>query len=264
MLKPAKYLLLLFFLLSGINTYAQKVIGLVIDKVTKQPIPGVSINAEGVTVRTNQLGQFEITAPHPSDTLKITAIGYKTLFVAPGKPNILLTIELEPKINGLSEVTVRGDKSFKKDSLANRADFAPQFNYKGPRVIDAFTGGNGLNFYPGEFFSVNLLVLVQALTKKSTPEYKFNKILIRDEHEQFVDEKFNRGNVSRITGLKGDTLSVFLVLYRPTYELALKSTDYDMEVYIRERFNKFKENGFKSTGLILSKSNKNDTPVKAD
>ena len=254
----------MFFLLSGINTYAQKVTGLVIDKVSKQPIAGVSINAEGVTSRTNQLGQFEITVSYLTDTLKIAAIGYKTLFVAAGKPNMLLTIELEPKINGLNEVTVRGDRSFKKDSLANRADFAPQFNYKGPRVIDAFTGGNGLNFYPGEFFSVNLLVLVQALTKKSTPEYKFNKILIRDEHEQFVDEKFNRGNVSRITGLKGDTLSVFLVLYRPTYELALKSTDYDMEVYIRERFSQFKKNGFKSDNLILSKADKGEEAIKVN
>jgi hypothetical protein len=253
LVKPVKYLLTLFFLLSGISAHAQKVTGVVTDKATKQPIIGAIVKAETATTRTNQLGQFEIILPHLADSLKITAVGYKALFVAAGKPNILLNVELEPKINNLNEVTVRGDRSFKKDSLANRADFARQFNYKGPRVIDAFTG-NGLNFYPGEFLSVNLLVLVQALTKKSTPEYKFNKILIRDEHEQFVDEKFNRGNVSRITGLNGDTLSVFLALYRPTYEMALKSTDYDMEVYIRGRFSRFKDDGFKSAGLVLDKS----------
>jgi len=263
LLKSVKYLLLLLVILMSANAHAQKVTGLVVDKTTKQPIAGASINVEGFTTRTNQLGQFEVDVPHAADSLKITALGYKTLNVATGKPNVLLRIELESKINNLNEVTVRGDRSFKKDSLANRADFARQFNYKGPRVIDAFTG-NGLSFYPGEFLSVNLLVLVQALTKKSTPEYKFNKILIRDEHEQFVDEKFNRGNVSRITGLKGDTLSVFLVLYRPTYEIALKSTEYDMEVYIRGRFNQFKENGFKSTGLILSKADKNEEQVKVN
>ena len=241
--------------------YAQKVTGLVIDKVTRQPISGVVIKAALVTTHTNQLGQFEIALAHPDDSLKITALGYQTLFVAAGKPNVLLTIELTPKINNLNEVTIIGDRSFKKDSLANRADYARQFNYKGPRVIDAFT--NGAHFYyPGEFFSVNLLVLVQALTKKSTPEYKFNKLLIRDEHEQFVDEHFNRGIVSGITQLKGDTLAAFLLQYRPTYDFAKKSTDYDMEVYIRGCYKKFKDAGYKSVDAVLGKADKSEGAVK--
>jgi len=258
-----KYLVLLIMLFICCGVYGQKTTGVVMDKSTKQPINGAIVKTGTIIARTNQLGQFEIALVHPNDSLRINALGYQMLFIAAGKPNVLLTIELSPKIKNLGEVTIYGDRSFKKDSLANRADYARQFNYKGPRVIDAFT--NGAHFYyPGEFFSVNLLVLVQALTKKSTPDYKFNKLLIRDEHEQYVDEHFNRGIVSLITELKGDTLSAFLVQYRPAYEFVKKSTDYDMEVYIRGCFKKFKDAVFKSVDAGLYKADKNSSTVKLD
>lgn len=258
-----KYLVLLIILFICDSAYGQKITGEVIDNTTKQPVNGAIVKTGVITARTNQLGEFEIALAHPSDSLKITALGYQTLFVAAGKPNILLIIALVPKVNNLNEVTIYGDRSFKKDSLANRADFARQFNYKGPRVIDAFTNGSHF-YYPGEFLSVNLLVLVQALTKKSTPEYKFNKLLIRDEHEQYVDEHFNRGIVSGITNLKGDTLAAFLLQYRPGYDFVKKSTDYDMEVYIRASFKKFKDAGFKSVDAGLEKAEKRSGIVKLD
>jgi hypothetical protein len=261
MYKLNQCLFLLICIAFCMPVYAQKVTGLVIDKATKQPISGAVVKAALVTARANPLGQFEIALAHPNDSLKITALGYQTLFVAAGKPNILLTIELTPKVNNLNEVTIIGDRSFKKDSLTNRADYARQFNYKGPRVIDAFTNGSHF-YYPGEFFSVNLLVLVQALTKKSTPEYKFNKLLIRDEHEQFVDEHFNRGIVSLITEMKGDTLAAFLLQYRPGYDFVKKSTDYDMEVYIRGCYKKFKNAGFKSADAGLDNADKSKEQVK--
>ena len=258
-----RFLFLMMGLAFCIPVYAQNITGLVIDKASKQPISGAVVKAGAVSTRTNQIGQFEIAVPHPTDSLKIIAMGYQTLLVATGKPNVLLTIELSPKMKNLGEVTIYGDRSFKKDSLANRAGYARQFNYKGPRVIDAFT--NGANFYyPGEFLSVNLLVLVQALTKKSTPAYKFNKLLIKDEHEQFVDEHFNRGIVSLITALRGDTLSAFLLQYRPSYEFTRKSTDYDMEVYIRGCFKKFKDAGFKSVDAGLVKADKSSWTGKLD
>lgn len=104
--------------------------------------------------------------------------------------------------------------------------------------------------------------MIAALTKKSTPEYKFNKILIRDEQADYLDRKFNRGIVSRITHLRGDTLSEFLIRYLPTYQFAKKSTDYDMEIYIKESYEKFKKEGFSGSDLFHNALNKNVEPVK--
>lgn len=244
-----KYLVLMIIVFSGFAAFGQKISGMVMDKSTREPIVGALVSAGNATVRTDKVGEFEIDVPHPVDSLKIDAFAYKTQLIAIGKANEFVTINLEPKITNLNEVTIYGDKSFKKDSLANRQDFAKQFNYKGPRVIDAFT--NGRSYGPGELFSVNLLLLAEALTKKSTPEYKFNKVLVRDEHEQYVDEHFNRGNVSRITNLQGDTLLTFLVKYRPAYEFVLKSTDYDMEVYIKGCYKRFEQEGFVIKGPFV-------------
>jgi hypothetical protein len=244
-----KYLLLSIILFSGFAAFGQKISGMVIDKSSREPLAGALVSTGEKTVRTDKLGEFEINESYPADSLKISAPGYKTLIIAISKTNEFITVNLEPKITNLNEVTIYGDKSFKKDSLANRQDFAKQFNYKGPRVIDAFTGGG--NYVPGQLISINVLLLVQALTKKSTPEYKFNKILLRDEHEQYVDEHFNRGSVSRVTSLHGDTLSVFLVEYRPSYEFVLKSTDYDMEVYIKDCCKKFQQEGFAMKGPFV-------------
>jgi len=234
-----KYFVLLLILFTGINAFGQKITGFVIDKTTKQPLSGALVSLSSSHTFTNISGAFEITIPSVHDSLKVSHFAYKSYTVAIGKGTTTLHIELEPRVTKLNEVTVRGTRDFKKDSIENRNAYAKQFNYTGPKVMDAFTG-NG-DKQPGDIISVNPLILVAALTKKSAPEYKFKKMLISDEHEQYVDEHFNKGIVSRITGLSGDTLSVFLTQYRPTYQFVLKATDYEIEVYIKESFKKFKE-----------------------
>ncbi len=244
-----KYIFLFLMLLTGASAFGQKVSGVVIDKASKQVIPGALVNAGNETIRTNQAGQFEIDATHPTDSLKISALGYKTVFIPAGKPNLFVTVELESKINNLNEVTIYGTHSFRQDSLANRGEYAKQFNYTPPKLKDVI--GLPTGDRPGQLLSIDILALVRYLTYKSSSEYKFKNVLIKDEHEQFVDEKFNRGNVSRITNLKGDTLLTFLAQYRPTYAFVLKSTDYDMEIYIKDCYQKFEKDGFTIKGPFI-------------
>jgi len=237
-----KYLVLILIFIESISAYGQKITGFVTDKTNKQPISGALVTCGAAKTYTGSTGQFEITLSAKYDSLRITQFGYKSYSLLPGKPGVALHIELEPKIISLKTVTVHGDLDFKADSIRNRAAWAKQFNYTGPTVMDAFRGST--NGQPFEFISINPLVLIAALTKKSSPEYKFKKMLIIDEHEQYVDEHFNKGIVSRVTGLKGDTLSVFLTQYRPAYEFVKKSTDYEIEVYIKQSLEKFKKEGF--------------------
>jgi CarboxypepD_reg-like domain len=247
LLRGTKYILLSIFVpivigITGINAFGQKASGIILDKATRQPIINAVIQAENLTTRTNNLGQFEIDIPHPGDSLKITAIGYKIIRVSADKPGAFLTIHLEPKVTQLNEVTIHGTRDFKQDSLENRDAFAKQFNYKAPTVMDAFTGNS--NRQPGELISINPLILIAALTKKSSPEYILQQKLLSDEHEQYIDERFNKGIVLHVTNLKGDTLSEFLTRYRPTFAFTQKATVYDMEIYIKDCFVKFEKEGF--------------------
>ncbi|MFI5137454.1 MAG: carboxypeptidase-like regulatory domain-containing protein [Sphingobacteriales bacterium] len=254
MSRKIKYLLLLLILLTGVDAFGQKITGFVTDKTTKQPLSGALVRLGSSHTFTNISGAFEITIPSVYDSLKVTHFAYKSYTLAISKETTILHIELEPMVTKLNEVTVHGNTDFKQDSIENRNAYAKQFNYTGPKVMDAFTGNSDKQ--PGDIISINPLLLVAALTQKSSPEYKFKKMLISDEHEQYVDEHFNKGIVSRITGLSGDTLSVFLKQYRPAYQFVLKVTDYEMEVYIKESFKKFKEEGFKSVDPVLNKTDK--------
>jgi hypothetical protein len=237
-----KYLLLLLMILCGASASAQKITGVVLDKSTQQAIAGASVTFEGRTTGTNVMGIFEINARSVNDTLKVTETGYKPIAVLITKNNLNIRIELESSTISLNNVNIFGTHSFKLDSLANRDEYAKQFNYTPPKLKDVI--GLPTGDRPGQLLSIDVLALVRYLTYKSTTDYKFKQVLIRDEHEQFVDEKFNRGNVSRITKMKGDTLLSFLATYRPTYEFVLKSTGYDMEIYIAQSFAKFKKDGF--------------------
>ena len=126
--------------------------------------------------------------------------------------------------------------------------------------MDAFKGGSGNPVKnTSQILNIDVITLINALTKKSTAEYKFKKVLLRDEQAEYINQKFNHGTVSRITGLKGDTLSAFMVTYRPDYKFAHKVTDYEMELYIKDCYKRFLKDGLK--GNTLFNSSKKDTAV---
>ncbi|MEO6977361.1 MAG: hypothetical protein ABI113_03250, partial [Mucilaginibacter sp.] len=163
-----------------------------------------------------------------------------------------LHIELEPAKIVLNEVVVRSnrERDFKRDSAANREFYAKQFNYKAPKVINAFIPAASALNNTSQLLTVDVITLVRALTKKSSRQYKFNKVLLRDEKTDYINQKFSHGLVARVTGLKGDTLSAFVIQYRPDYAFAHKATDYDMELYIKNCYKKFLKEGVKGDDLF--------------
>ena len=239
-----KYLLLVVFIIVSGFCYGQQIKGKVLDKVTKLPVNGAVVSIGNRIVLTNILGDFSIAASG-NDSLKITYFTYKPFRLLVTNTMETLRIELEPAKIVLNEVVIHSnrEREYKKDSAYNRQFYAKQFNYKGPRVIDAFVGKPLKN--PGELLSIDVATLIRALTKKSTRAYKFNKLLLRDEKTDYINQKFSHGLVARVTGLKGDTLSAFVVQYRPTYAFAHKATDYEMELYIKDCYGKFLKEGIK-------------------
>ena len=228
-------------LTAGINSYGQKICGTVVDKATKQPLSGANINIGKTTTSTDRSGAFEINRNQHNDSLSISYFGYQKYSVPLNNGKAALYIELEAKVISLKEVDIHFNRNndLQKDFIINRMAYSKQFNYTGPKVMDAFTGNSVKQ--PGELLSINLLVLVEALTKKNTAEYKLNKVLIRDEQAEYVDRKFNKGSVNRIASLKGDSLLVsFWLVTGQTYQFVKQATDYDMEVYIKKSVLQFR------------------------
>jgi hypothetical protein len=229
------------------TAYGQNIAGTVTDKLTRQPVIGATVSLGNIKTTTNQQGVFLLVSADKKDSLYIRHINYKTYSCLPGKGNSSLHIELDPARISLNTVTIHGERNFKQDSINNRMAYAKQFDYTGPKVKDIFSTAPKQT---GELLSINLLALVDVLTKKSTNEYKFNKTLIRDEQADFVDHKFTVSKVQQLTGMKGDTLTTFMVDYRPAYPFVKKASEYDMINYIKDSYQRFKQSGFKRDDLF--------------
>ncbi|MFI5159548.1 MAG: hypothetical protein ACHQF4_11825 [Sphingobacteriales bacterium] len=254
MFNRLKYSLIALYVFTALGSSAQKITGTITDKTTGEPVRGAMVSLGNSNFFTNTLGAFELDVSSYKDTLKIVHFAYVS-YIEPISPVlVVLHIQLEPAVIKLKEVRIHSarERSFKEDSINNRLEYASQFNYKGLTVMDAFSGNP--NKQPDELISVNPLLLIAALTKKGTPEYKFNKILLRDEQAAYVDRKFNRGIVSQITGMKGDTLSGFLTRYRPTYQFVKKASDYEMINYIKDSYKQFKTEGFKGSSPFANQN----------
>jgi len=245
-----KYLLLFIFIVFAGICYGQQIKGKVLDKDTKLPVNGAMVRMGNKIAFTNILGDFSIAAS-ANDSLKITCFTYKPFRLLVTNTLETLHIDLEPAKIVLNEVIIRSnrERDFKRDSADNRKFYAKQFNYKGPKVMDAFV--HHVPNSTSELLTVDVITLVRALTKKNTRAYKFNKLLLRDEKANYVSQKFSHGLVARITGLKGDTLSAFVVQYRPTYTFAHKATDYEMELYVKDCYKKFLKEGIKGGELFM-------------
>lgn len=163
------------------------------------------------------------------------------------KTDTALTLpELKPIT--LSNVTIKGFRNYKLDSLNRRKDFASVFAYKAPGLKDIFmTRSPGISqLYspfqnsPSNLVSVNLLAVVGLLNRNNTPVSRLQKKLLQDEAQGYVDRIFSMEKVQSLTTLSGDSLRMFMDKYRPTAEQVKEMTAYDLMVYIKKSGDEFK------------------------
>jgi hypothetical protein len=90
----------------------------------------------------------------------------------------------------------------------------------------------------GAGIDINELIrLFQFRKNKST--LRFQQRLLQQERDKFIDHRFNKPLVRKLTELSGEALEKFMALYRPGYEFSLYSSDYDFQFYIKEAYKKF-------------------------
>jgi len=228
-------LLTLLLICTCLCSYGQTVSGMVTDKKNGQPLAGAWVSTSKANTITGIQGEFSMSVVKTGDTLRVKMQGYK-LYVLPlnSANNKNIQIGLDAAIIELNEVHVSAKRDRVKDSLNNRKMFAKEFNSSPPKLKDmiAVSGSNagllpvaGITIVPSQF--------IRALTYKHSREYKFKKVLIRDEQNRYIDSRFSENLVSMITNLKGDSLLDFMDKYRPGIEQIKKMSDYDIRVYIK-------------------------------
>lgn len=228
-IKLLTFVLLLLCCSEGKAQY--KVQGTVYDSSHLFPLESVSVLAtNGRGVVTNADGRYIIEVGE-KDSIWFSYLGKPTMKFPVAKMQDVnqFDISLQVNITLLKEVTIRLP-NYKEDSARNRQDYAKVFNFQKPNLGTMTSIGPS-----GAGIDINELIRSFQF-RKNRNMVKFQERLLEQEREKFVDHRFSKALVRRLTNLNGEELDKFMAAHRPTYEFTLYSSDYDFQAYIKEAF----------------------------
>lgn len=192
------------------------------------------ISTGGRMTVTDSLGRYQILVGE-KDSIWFSYLGKPT----PKYPVLKIPdvtqfdIALQLKSDVMKEVRIRS-RNYREDSIQNRRDYAKVFNFHRPTI------GSMTSIGPtGAGIDLDELIRVFQFKKNKSME-KFRERLEEQERQKFIDHRFNKALVRRLTSLDGSNLDVFMLRYRPSYAFTLTASEYDFQLYIKKCFELYK------------------------
>jgi len=172
-------------------------------------------------------GRYSIFADE-GDTLVFSAAGF-----IPDTVIVLLHMLYTPYDATLTRMSVllQGVKvstSYRQDSI-DRHNFYSEA-LKKQRIATRPSNGFGISFSPSRAFS-----------KTSRQQRALKKRILLWDKEDYIDRSFPAEWVARLTGLKSDSLSLFMFRYRPSYDFCRQTDQPGMILYINDKLKEFKK-----------------------
>jgi len=241
-----KTALFLFFVLTSFWCSGQITIsGTVYDITKKTPIEAVSvISTSGKGTMTNSVGRYSINV-RETDSIYFSFLNKPT----PKYPVTSIAnpagfdISILKKVQELPSVFVK-QRNYRMDSLQNRLDYAKIFNYEKPGLKTSMTG------IPGSVgVGVDLDELINMFKfRQNKRTLAFQNRLIAQERENYVNHRFTKGLVKKLTGLSSPELERFMAAYKPTYEMTVQLNDLEFGQFIVNAYKFYKQ------GIRVNKS----------
>jgi hypothetical protein len=178
-------------------------------------------------------GNYRIVAK-PGDTITFSSAGYHadTTYVVTSDlaDKDGFVVYLEPNLVELPSVLVGQLSNYQLDSIQRKEDYAWLDQVHKVRLAgdQTPTDGVGIGFSPITYFSQEQRNLRQLRQHVKTEEKDF-----------YIDSRFPQSYVSLVTGLKGDSLQIFMATYRPTYNFCRGASNEDILLYINEKLKLF-------------------------
>lgn len=225
--------LLLFYF--GAASGQVRVSGRVFDVSKYRPLDAVSVlTNSGSGTTSDSLGRFSIIV-NETDSIWFSYLNRPTPKYA--VKNILNTENFEISLHVVStelkEVKV-SPPDYRLDSIQNRLDYARAFNFQKPGI------GSSLNVGPSGGVGLDLDEFIQIFQfRKNRRMLAFRNRLLQEEEDRYIDHRFNRALIIKLTGLRGELLNIFIKTYRPTIEFVDNSTDYELQDYIKKCYSHF-------------------------
>lgn len=226
--------LLFALLLSPLSGYVHgqnNVKGKIYEAKTDSAISAVNIYnlSTKLSARSDKDGSYSISAAE-GERLVFSRVGYRpdTVTVVYYMLLTQLDVTLSKEVITLENVTVAS--SYRADSLARRNFYSNAYNLPGITGRNTPSHGFGISVSP-----------ITYLSREARQQRQLKKRLTRDEQEYYVDRSFPKQWVASVTGLHGDSLTRFMILYRPSYSFCRKSNREQMLLYVNEKLKEFKK-----------------------
>ena len=191
------------------------------------------LSTSGRGTQTNSDGYYEIDVS-AKDSIWFSYLGKPTVKFPVLKISNPAEFDISLHVNVpiLKEVKIR-PRYYRQDSIQNRLDYAKVFNYQKPKLRPQVTGF-------GVGFDLNEIANMFRF-KRNRSMAAFQQRLLLQEQEKFIDHRFNKPLVRRLTQLEGKALDSFMLVFRPSYLFALSSGDYEFQRYIKEAFARYRK-----------------------
>jgi cell division protein FtsI/penicillin-binding protein 2 len=227
-----KILLLVTIIIAAFSTqqiFAQITVkGTVYNINRTRPLEAVSvISTSGRGTITDSNGNYTIVV-NEKDSISFSYLGKATMKYpvvnVENYPSFDIALHVDPI--DLRPVRIL-PRNYHLDSLQNRKDYAKVFDFEKPRIrITDGTQGLGAGFDLDE-------IIHMFQFNKNRRMLAFQKRLVLEEQDKFVDHRFTSYLAKKITHLISPELDSFMVKYRPSYYFTKTSSDYDFEEYIK-------------------------------
>ncbi len=192
------------------------------------------LSTSGTGTLTNSSGEYEIEV-REKDSIWFSYLNKPTIKFPVLKISNPFGFDISLQVNVpiLREVKIK-QRDYKQDSIKNREDYAKVFNYQKAKlkpVTPQYGAAAG--------FDLDEIINMFRF-KRNRSMLSFQKRLLQQEKDKFIDHRFNKGLVVRLTGAPPNEIDSFMNIYRPPYFFVLAAGDYDFQKYIKDSYERFK------------------------
>lgn len=207
--------------------------GTVFDITKRNPLDAVSvISTSGKGTITDSLGRYSLVVDERDSIYfsyqnKIT--GKYPVLSLENVRQFDMSIHVNAKT--LPPVTIFG-RNYRMDSLANRREYAKYFEFSKPNPLKSVNIANGgVGMDPNEI--INLFRF-----RRNRQLAALRDRLIQEEQDKYIDHRFSANFVRKVTGLRDNTLKLFMRKYRPPYDFLLLVNELELGYYIQQCYRK--------------------------
>ena len=236
MIRQLTYCVVFLAITSSLPAQTFLIKGVVVDSSRNYPLESVSVlSTAGSGTVTNAEGYYEIRVTD-RDSIWFSYLNKPTIkfpVVKIANP-FQFDISLQVSVPVLKEVKVF-PRNYKLDSIRNRQEYAKVFNYQRPGfkiVTPQYGAGVGLDLD-------ELINVFRFRRNKSM--LGFQQRLLLEEQEKFIDYRFNKALVRRLTLLENSDLERFMQTFRPSYLFTKLAGDYEFRLYIKQSLYRYKK-----------------------